>query len=438
MQLLEKKIDDTKFLNVIRKMLKAGYVEDWRFHKSHSGTPQGGIISPILANIYLHELDGYIERLRTNFNRGKERAWTPEYTAIKNRTGKLTKKIDQETNLEIRQALIDQKKDLQRQSRDIPCTDQHDPQFRRLSYCRYADDFLLSVIGPKSEAEEISRNIACFLTEELKLNTSKAKSGLKHQTEVVRFLGYDLTITHTEKIVKLIEKGRHTKRRTMKGKVSLRIPRAKLTAFAKEHGYGNLETLDALHKPYLSHASDAEITMHYSAEMRGLAQYYALADNWNSLGKLRLLWSQSYFKTLANKHKTSMQKVATMLNRGPYMAVRETKKDGKTREIKLFRLQDVKRKTPFGAEVDKLPVTVWYTKGSELLKRLDANQCEYCEKEGGYFEVHHVRKLADVQDGKQPWEKLMIARQRKTLVLCLQCHQKLTHGKLPDRRHLVK
>jgi hypothetical protein len=224
----------------------------------------------------------------------------------------------------------------------------------------------------------------------------------------------------------------------MKGKVSLRIPRAKLTAFAKEHGYGNLETLDALHKPYLSHASDAEITMHYSAEMRGLAQYYALADNWNSLGKLRLLWIQSYFKTLANKHKTSMQKVATMLNRGPYMAVRETKKDGKTREIKLFRLQDVKRKTPFGAEVDKLPVTVWYTKGSELLKRLDANQCEYCEKEGGYFEVHHVRKLADVQDGKQPWEKLMIARQRKTLVLCLQCHQKLTHGKLPDRRHLVK
>ncbi len=63
MELLEKKIDDTKFLNVIRKMLKAGYVEDWKFYNSYSGTPQGGIISPILANIYLHELDCFVETL---------------------------------------------------------------------------------------------------------------------------------------------------------------------------------------------------------------------------------------------------------------------------------------------------------------------------------------------------------------------------------------
>ena len=108
------------------------------------------------------------------------------------------------------------------------------------------------------------------------------------------------------------------------------------------------------------------------------------------------------------------------------------------REIRLLRLKDVKREAIFNAAVDNPPRTFKYTSGSELLKRMDANTCEYCEREGGYFEVHHVRKLADIKEGTQPWEKLMIARKRQTLVLCVDCHHKLTHGKLPDRRHLLK
>jgi hypothetical protein len=126
-----------------------------------------------------------------------------------------------------------------------------------------------------------------------------------------------------------------------------------------------------------------------------------------------------------------------MLNRGPYMAVRE-KVQGKTQEVKLFQLKSVQRKSALNDEVDKAPFTYQYSNGSELLSRMNANKCEYCEKEGGYFEVHHIRKLADIKEGKQPWEKLMIARKRKTLVLCVACHQNLTTGKLPDRRHLLK
>ena len=141
---------------------------------------------------------------------------------------------------------------------------------------------------------------------------------------------------------------------------------------------------------------------------------------------------------MANKHQLSVQKVATMLNRGPYIAVRERSKNGKFKEYKLFRLKDVKREAIFSNKVDDPPLTFKYTAGSELLKRMDANTCEYCEKVGGYFEVHHVRKLADIKEGKQPWEKLMIARKRKTMVLCVDCHQRLTVGKLPDRRHLLK
>ena len=133
-----------------------------------------------------------------------------------------------------------------------------------------------------------------------------------------------------------------------------------------------------------------------------------------------------------------MQKVATMLNRGPYMAVRERTGDGKVREVQLFTLKDVKREVIFGHEVDQPPLTFHYTGGSELLKRINANTCEYCEKVGGYFEVHHVRKLADIKNGKQPWQELMIARKRKTIVLCIDCHQRLHHGTLPDQRHFQK
>jgi len=298
---------------------------------------------------------------------------------------------------------------------------------------------VLSAICSKSEAEEIYRKIACFLKEELKLNVSQAKSGLKHNTEIIRFLGYDITIMNTERIVKLIAKGQHYKKRTLKAQITFRVPEAKLQDFATKHGYGNWETMEAKHIPFLAHVSDAEMTLHYSAEMRGIARYYVLADNFSrAMGKLRILWIQSYLKSMGNKHKMSMQKVATMLNRGTYMAVRAPGDKGKIREIKLFQLKDMKREATRGSSVDTLPNKHPFTKGSELLKRMDANQCEYCGKEGGYFEVHHVRKLADMKDGKQPWQKLMMARKRKTLVLCIDCHHRLTAGTLPDRRHFVK
>jgi group II intron reverse transcriptase/maturase len=434
MALLEKKIEDEKYLNVIRKMLKAGYMENWKYHNTYSGTPQGGIISPILANIYLHELDCYVERLATDFTRGTKRSRNPEYNKISLRAGKLNKKIAQEESPEVRKNLLDRKKALQRQLLEVSSKDQHDPEYRRLRYCRYADDFVLSAICPKSEAEEIYRKITNFLNENLKLKISQAKSGLKHNSEIIRFLGYDITTKNTDRVVKTVTGGQHCKKRSLKAQITLQVPEAKLKSFAEKHGYGHWNNMQAKHIPFLNHVSDAEIVLHYSAEMRGIAQYYALADNFTrALGRLRFLWVQSFLSTMGNKHKTSMQKMATLLNRGGYLAVRERDK-----EVKLFQLKEVKREANFKTEVDTPPMVFKYTGGSELLKRMDANKCEYCQRTGGYFEVHHVRKLADMKEGKQPWQKLMIARQRKTLVLCIACHDQLHAGKLPDRRHLLK
>jgi RNA-directed DNA polymerase len=444
MQLLEKKIDDWKFLRVIKKMLEAGYMEDWKFHHTHSGTPQGGTISPMLANIYLHELDCFMEGLISEYNKGKERRSNLEYRAITDRAHRLNIKIQHAENQDEKMALLEEKRTLQRQMLEIPSTDQHDPGYRRLRYCRYADDFLLGVIGPKSEALAIMEKVKAFLHERLRLKHSEAKTGLKHNSEIIRFLGYDITVINSEKIVKCIYHGQHVRRRTGKAHITLYVPQERLQKFATDRQYGNWESLKAAHKPFLMQASDVEITKQYSTEMRGLAEYYKIANNSKKAlwGKIYKLWSESYLKTLAAKHQTSVHKMATTLNRGEYLAVRvygKGKESGEVKhEEKLFDLKSIDKSKDSGEKVDNLPLIMQYTSRTELQKRREARKCEYCEREEGYFEVHHIRKLADIKKGKAPWEKLMIARRRKTLVLCIECHDKLHAGTLPDRRFLVK
>src|SRR5712691_7911516 len=441
MQLLEKKIDDVKFLRVIKKMLEAGYMEDWKFHNTYSGTPQGGISSPILANIYLHELDCFMETLIFDFTKGKGRRANLEYGAMSDRAHRMNLKIQHAEDQQEKAALLDKKRTLQRRMLEIPSTDQYDPSYRRLRYCRYADDFLLGVIGPKSEALAIMEKIQAFLHERLRLTCSKAKTGLKHKSDVVRFLGYDITVINSEKIVKSVYGGQHVRRRVGKAHITLYVPQERLQKFATDRKYGNWETLKAAHKPFLMQVSDVEITKQYSTEMRGLAEYYKIANNSKKAlwGKIYKLWSESYLKTLAAKHQTSVHDMATTLNRGEYLAVRVYGKSGEVKhEEKLFDLKSIDDSKEGGEKVDNLPLIMQYTIRTELQKRREARVCEYCERKEGYFEVHHVRKLADIQKGKEPWEKLMIARRRKTLVLCIECHDQLHAGTLPDRRHLVK
>jgi hypothetical protein len=175
--------------------------------------------------------------------------------------------------------------------------------------------------------------------------------------------------------------GQHYKKRSLVGQLKLCVPDEKLKNFADKKGDGNWITRKAMQRGFLMHVSDAEITLSYSAALRGIAQYYALASHYShAIGTRRLLWIQSYLKTMANKHKVSVQKVATRLNRGLYMAVREKGKTGKWRETKLFKPKDVKREAIFDAKGDTPPLTYKYTSGSELLRRKEANKCEYCEK----------------------------------------------------------
>ena len=170
LKLLETKIDDRKFIRIIKMMFKAGYMEDWKFHQTYSGVPQGSGASPILANIYLHELDQFMEKLKGEFDLGKQRRTNPEYRTISLRIHRLRKQIDAlNINSEEAAKLKLRIQELDKRRKSISSGDPQDPTYKRINYVRYCDDILIGVIGSKKDASEIMAQVTAFLNKELVL-----------------------------------------------------------------------------------------------------------------------------------------------------------------------------------------------------------------------------------------------------------------------------
>jgi RNA-directed DNA polymerase len=440
--LLERKIDDQRFIALIKAMLKAGYVEDWVFHRTYSGAPQGGICSPIYANIVLHELDMFMETMQASYHRGKSRAANPAYRAytekIRSLRGHITRKRAQgEPELPEIRALKRHIRELDAARKTLPVGAPLDTGYRRLRYCRYADDIAIGLIGSKDDARHVMDQVKCFLAEDLHLHTADEKSGIYHASEGIRFLGYDVRTYSCGRVRKVKRRGSpfYTLCRTVAKDVQLHVPREKVRAFCQRKGYGDWARLRSIHKPGWLSRSDVEIIQAYNAELRGFANYYSLAiDVKQVLNRLEYLWKGSLWKTLANKHKTSLGKIAERLKHGrDYRYCYRV--NGGERHLKLYALKDLKQPSKLWAMVDIEPNIAQYTwSRTEIVQRLNAQRCEYCGQDAGYFEVHHVQKLKDL-DGKERWQQVMATMQRKTLVLCHVCHHLLHNGTLPDWRH---
>src|SRR5439155_14751265 len=209
---LQEHIHDTRFIKLMRDLFDAGYMEDWTHNQTLSGVPQGGIVSPILSNILLDKLDKFVENvLIPQYTRGDKRRGNPEYHKLSFRSYFLRK-----------QGNIKEAEELRRQSQTMPAMMTDDPNYRRLKYVRYADDFLLGFIGPKSEAEEIKQHLRKFLQEELKLELSEEKTLITHaRSEAARFLGYQIrTIQeNTQQTVRKVRNGLKTDSRRINGRI---------------------------------------------------------------------------------------------------------------------------------------------------------------------------------------------------------------------------
>lgn len=450
-QILEKKIDDKRIICLVKMMLKAGYIEGWKWNPTYSGTPQGGVISPLLANIYLHELDTFMEKRITLFNKGKVRAKNPEYDKLLTKQSGIRRKIrrvkgDANANntAPTLSELYLEDKQIGEEKRSIASKDPFDINYRRMRYVRYADDFIVGIIGSKQDAVETLHAIKEFLNKELHLELAEDKTAIKHAETGVQFLGYEIkTYRNWSRLRKVESNGVVALRRTICDALQLHIPQERLSKFCKEHGYGTYYDKDIKGhtRPILLNRSDAEIIQTYNAEMRGIANYYALATSYKqTLDKLIAKAQFSFFATLASKHKTKTSKIMQELRlpNGAGYGIKVTV-NGKSKTYKLFKLANHTAPQMSYTELDIKPDTKWLTLAkTELVRRLNATNCEYCGKVGGYMEVHHVRRLKDLEKGKHLWQKQMSEMSRKTLILCRECHDEL-HGRgLPDWRAKAK
>jgi group II intron reverse transcriptase/maturase len=431
--ILREQIKDEQLVALIHGLLKAGYLEDWKYNATHSGTPQGGIVSPLLANIYMNALDKYIDqKLIPKYTRGTGKRYNPEYARL---------------NLKQQRAFkagkIAEAKAYRQQMQQLPSLDPNDPNFRRLRYVRYADDFLLGYIGTKEEAEEIKAELESFL-KTIGLTLSAEKTLITHaRTEKAKFLGYHIQTLKQDHVRSVPNEARNPhkrSRRRINGPIGLTIPDEVLRE--KEKRYTKQEKGVARH--LLAHEHEYSIVMQYQAEFRGLANYYHLAYNAQKLKKLKWYMEQSLTKTIAEKQKTSVikvyQKYGTKVKVGTknYKAIQVVvPRKGKKPLIATWGGQPIRPEIK-GNPDDRI-VLPYSTSRSELLQRMQAEECELCGRTE-QLEVHHIQALKDLKKypgrEKPLWVQKMAAMRRKTLVLCRTCHDAIHAGKSVMRQQV--
>lgn len=430
--ILAERISDNSFLRLIRKFLNAGYVEDWVFHKSYSGTPQGGIISPILANIYLDKFDKHIKEYTEQFNKGTRRRENPIVKRFGRRKAKLVAKLRKTTDEAERRRLLEGIREIVKERLKYPASDEMDAGIKRLKYVRYADDFLIGIIGSKEDCTNVKEAIRKFMAEKLKLELSDEKTLITNAGKHAKFLGYDVFVrksndTHRDK------NGHLT--RSLDHKIVLYLTtdtmRKKLLEYdaVKIVVQNGKEVWKPKGRSYMRCLDDLEIISQYNSEIMGFYNYYSIANNSPVIDSFYNIMEYSMYKTYAAKYRTSKKKIIAKYKKNGVFSIPYINKRGYELRREFYDKGFKRKELPNRYLDDRLPDTIAITGGRNgLIKRLQSRVCELCGSTEE-LEMHHVRKLKDLK-GKSDWEIKMISRNRKTLAVCSKCHHKIHAGKL--------
>lgn len=420
LSIMKEKICDNRFIHLISNLLRAGYLEgQWRYTETYSGVPQGSGVSPILSNIVLDRLDKFVkQKLVPENSRGKCRKTYPPYVVLTKAAWKARKNGNRK-----------QAEHFNQLAQQMPSRDPNDPNFRRLHFCRYCDDFLLGYIGTKAEAKRIKDKLAQFLSSELELELSQDKTLITNaRNDYAKFLGYNVHTLHAN------DKHDHRGQRCINGAIGMKVPVEAIHNKSKKY----MKRGKPIHLMQRTNDSTYSIVAQYQVEWRGVVQYYKLAYNLCSLYKLKRVMETSLTKTLAKKHKTTRRRIyrrykKTITNEhGTYKVLQMVvNRDNKKPLIAQF--GGVPLKWNKWAKVNDTPTQPIYSGRSELLQRLLREQCEICDSTQN-IEVHHIRKLADLkgrngQLKKSKGAEIMAKRRRKTLIVCQKCHNDIHYGK---------
>ena len=428
--LLRERISDDRFIRLIRKFLKAGYVEDWTFHNTYSGMPQGGIVSPILANIYLDKLDKYVKEYIRHFDMGTKRRPGKESNDLANERKRTVRKLKKIKDGTEKAALVARLKAIEQERAAFPSGDEMDGSYRRLKYIRYADDFILGVIGSKEDALRIKEDIKSFLSESLALELSEEKTLITHTGKSAKFLGYEITVTRNNHQRRDVQ-GRL--RRTYGKRVRLNVSMATLRDKLLEYGAMEIKLRNGkeIWKPKcrsgLIFNDDLEILDRYNRETVGFCNYYLIANNCVVLHNFRYIMEYSMYKTFAGKYRSTVRKINKKYRLNKLFTVKY-EQQGVIKSRTFYKTSFKRRTTAFNGSCDIEPYSIADVSRTNLTDRLKAEKCELCGATGKLI-MHHVRNLKDLK-GKESWKRLMSARKRKTIALCPSCHRLRHLGKV--------
>ena len=415
------KIKDARLIKLIWKFLKAGYMENWKYNSTHSGCPQGGIVSPILSNIYLNELDKFAVKLAKEFYQSKARACTAEYANTASLQDRARKKLKTARGQE-KTELLREIKSVRSRLHKIPYTSKTD---KVIKYIRYADDFIIGVKGTKEDCEFIKQQFSEFIGQFLKMELSDEKTLITHSNQYARFLGYDVRVRRDS----TVKPSGNRKMRTLNYKVELNVPFTdKIMPFLFNNAI-IAQTHDGKIEPrsrrYMYRCTNLEIVDTYNSELRGICNFYGLASNFARLDYFAYLMEYSCLKTLAAKHDTTSRKTVDKFrdSKGSWGIPYNTKKGTQRRGFANY--MDCKDTDTFNDII--IEYALRHSSNSTTLEsRLAAKVCELCDRTDVPLEMHHVNKVKNLK-GKQHWERVMIAKRRKTLAVCKDCHHKIHH-----------
>lgn len=423
-QLLRKRIKDEAFISLMWKFLRAGYMEQWTYYETYSGSPQGSGVSPILANIYLNELDEFMAKMKADFDRGdtRNRKVHKDHDKVRWAFRKAKKNLGLAHTEENLKAF----KEAQKVLLSTPHLDEMDEGYKRLQYNRYADDFLIAVTGSKEEAQDMKEKARVFLKDSLNLTMSEEKTHITHSSEKVRYLGYDIRVSRSRDAKRVAKKGLQ---RVWYGKVQLYMPKEKWIAKLHEYGAFKIkkdgngkEIWKPLHRGYLMPLDEVAIISKYNSEIRGLYNYYRLAINVSNLGKFHSIMRGSCLKTLAAKYNSSVMKMYKKYRseNGDFGADYKTKSGIKRCE---FYHEGFKRNKNVAPEfVDVMPQYRGRIKPNSLAGRLKSGKCEACGASPVKVYMHHVKRLKDLKTDNE-FDALMMKKRRKSLALCPKCYE---------------
>ncbi len=419
--LIKRKIKDERFVNLVIKLLNAGYLDlNGERKDSLVGTPQGGIISPTLANIYMHELDICVEKLQRELEKGEQKARNSEYRAMATRRAKLAKEGQTKT-AEFRE--------LGKSMRTLPSVDVDDPNFIRVRYVRYADDWMIGLCGSRQLAEEIKERVKIFLKEELSLTLSEEKTKITNaRTEEAEFLGTLIGIGRTvetqKQTISTNGSGRMFKRRSTGWEVVIKAPMNRLIKKLEERGFCTTSG-EPIGKGGWQHLDIDQIIGLYTSTNRGIQNYYRFVDNWREISRIQYILEYSLAKTLASKLKISVGQVFDKYGDSISVKIKSAKGE---RTVKFYKNTDWK--TNRAAFTDSPSIDLVRTAIRMRTRSKLGQPCCICGNPDDVemHHIEHIHKMSEKQASSNDFARILRALNRKQIPVCKRCHRKIHRG----------